>query len=102
MFADQAPCARCGRPQAVEELHLWTERRRLKRFERGRFHYIYDVHHVAVCAECYASLAQGGMVADVRARRGVLVLVGAIALAVAAVIATPFALPTLMSAFWRL
>ena len=68
---------------------------------KRRFEYVHEARHYAVCWPCRAKLARGASVTDVKRRRGVVILVGAIVLAVLAAALTPGAMPSLMSAFWQ-
>jgi len=101
MLDETAPCARCGRPASSEILQLWTERRRLRRFANGAFHNLHQDHYHAVCDPCFKALSRGGAVQDVKARRSVLALLAIMAMAAAAALLTPAAIPSLKSAFWR-
>ncbi len=96
-----APCARCGRPAPLDNLRLWTERRRLRRFADGAFQNLHQDYHHAVCGPCLRALSRGGAVQDIKARRSVLALLALIAAAAATAALTPAAIPGLKSAFWR-
>jgi hypothetical protein len=101
MLDDAAPCARCGRTAPPDLMRLWTERRRLRRVADGAFRNLYQDHYHGVCESCFRALARGGAVQDLRARRGVLVLLAVAALAAATAALTPAAIPSLKRAFWR-
>ena len=94
-------CPRCHRPTPAQDTALWNERVRLRTFSDGAFRYVHKDHYYAVCRACHDRLKRGGDMADLHQRRGVVILVGAMILAVAAAVATPHVLPKLASAFWQ-
>jgi hypothetical protein len=98
-----APCGRCGKMVEAYTMLVWSERRRLKTpsDEPGGFSYAYQDHHHAVCPSCYGRLAEGGEVAEVKRRRGMIILLAAFLVGVAVVVAAPFIMPELIAAFWQ-
>jgi hypothetical protein len=112
MIEDEV-CERCGRCTPALELSAWTESERNRVFPgldaeaeespgaRSVFSYVHTDHAYQVCARCLTELTAGAPFNAPAQKRSVAMLVTIIALIIALAVATPFVLPTLMSAFWR-
>ncbi|MGC1303033.1 MAG: hypothetical protein WA840_11720 [Caulobacteraceae bacterium] len=96
-------CGRCGKIVEARTMLLWSEQRRLKlpAAEPGGFRYEHRDHHHAVCPSCYGKLAEGGEVAELKRRRGVMILLAALIVGAMVLVATPFIMPELLAAFWQ-
>jgi hypothetical protein len=97
-------CARCDRRTDPEAMRLWSERRRFRVVspgDPGGFRYEYGDRHFGVCSPCHLELGKSGEVSDLRRRRGVRILLAAMATGIAIILITPMVLPQLMSAFWQ-
>jgi hypothetical protein len=112
MMQEEA-CERCGRIVPKAELSVWTESERNRVFsgldvpaqtesgDRPVFSYVHQDHAYRVCPRCLAELTAGAPFSAPAQKRSVTMLVVIFVLIAALAVATPFILPTLMSAFWR-
>jgi hypothetical protein len=118
MMQEEA-CERCGRVVPTSELTVWTESERNRVFSgldaearsdpaqgqtpgaRPVFSFVHTDRAYWVCARCLAQLTGGAPFNAPAQKRGVTMLVLIIVLIVGLALATPFILPTLMSAFWQ-
>jgi hypothetical protein len=112
MMQEEA-CERCGSIVPTAELSVWTERERNRVFSgldaqaktepgaRPVFSYVHTAHAYRVCPRCLAELTAGAPFNAPAQTRSVTMLVAIIALMVGLAVATPFILPSLMSALWR-
>ena len=93
-----SPCGRCGR--AAEYLESWLERRRLRApsTDPGGYRYGHRIVEHLVCPACYEAVRAGKPPV---VNRGIRVMVLVVLTASLLAAALPFAMPSLMAAFWQ-